>query len=196
MPWYALDSALKGRWQYFACMAGWALFTIYWDIAKKNAAPTKSSESRGSRRVHVILINLALLLELIPMRALGRLLPATPNIMAAGLALEGVGLALAIWARVHLGRNWSSTITIKVEHQLIRTGPYRLLRHPIYTGVLAMGIGTLLVTGERLALIGMAAAAYAYWRKIRLEEAVLNTAFGPDYAAYRRATWALVPGIY
>ena len=100
------------------------------------------------------------------------------------------------WARRHLGQNWSGEITIKVDHQLIHSGPYGLLRHPIYTGLLAMYAGTALVTGEWLAIIGLAMSVFAYWRKIRLEEANLKAAFGADYDVYRRETWALVPGLY
>jgi hypothetical protein len=76
----------------------------------------------------------------------------------ASLAVEAMGLLLAIWALRHLGRNWSGEITIKVELQLIRSGPYKLLRHPIYTGLLAIYAGTVLVTGEWLAIIGLAMA--------------------------------------
>ncbi|HEX5434487.1 MAG TPA: methyltransferase, partial [Candidatus Angelobacter sp.] len=72
---------------------------------------------------------------------------------------------------------------------------YRRLRHPIYTGILAMYAGVLLVTGERLALVGFVVVGLAYWRKIRLEEANLNVAFGAGYDAYRRESWALLPGI-
>jgi protein-S-isoprenylcysteine O-methyltransferase Ste14 len=105
-------------------------------------------------------------------------------------------LSLAILARRHLGRNWSGEISIKVDHQLIRSGPYKKMRHPIYTGIFMMYAGTALVTGTWLALAGFAMAAFAYARKIRLEEANLNVAFGPEYAAYRRETWALVPGLF
>jgi protein-S-isoprenylcysteine O-methyltransferase Ste14 len=83
-----------------------------------------------------------------------------------------------------------------VEHQLIRSGPYSLLRHPIYTGLLTMYVGTAVVSGEWLALVGLAMAGFAYWRKIRLEEANLNMGFGAEYDAYRRDTWALVPWLF
>jgi protein-S-isoprenylcysteine O-methyltransferase Ste14 len=172
------------------------LFSAYWEIAAKNASAAKSSESRASRAVHVFLVNAGMLLEIAPIHALGRFLPVSPSIMAAALALECLGLLLAVWARRHLGRNWSGEVTIKVEHQLIRSGPYRLLRHPIYTGLLAIYVGVALVSGEWLALIGFALVAFAYWRKIRIEEATLGVAFGPDYAAYRHTSWALVPGLY
>ena len=116
--------------------------------------------------------------------------------MAVGLAVETAGLFLAIWARRALGRNWSGEISIKFEHELIRIGPYRKLRHPIYTGLLAMYAGAALVTGEWLAIIGLAMALLAYGRKIGLEEVNLNAAFGAEYEAYRRESWALLPGLF
>ena len=189
-------SLLSYRGFLLASVAVWALFGIYWDHAAKNAAAAKSSESRWSRGLHVALVNLALLLEIVPIRGLGRFLPASPPIMAAGLAVEAMGLLLAIWARRHLGRYWSGEITIKVEHRLIRSGPYRRLRHPIYTGLLAMYLGVALVTGEWLAAIGVALAVFAYCRKIRLEEANLKLAFGNNYNDYRHSSWALVPGLF
>jgi protein-S-isoprenylcysteine O-methyltransferase Ste14 len=79
---------------------------------------------------------------------------------------------------------------------LIRSGPYKLIRHPIYTGLLAMYVGTALVTGRWLAIVGLALAVFAYWRKIRLEGANRNVAFGTDYDAYSRETWVLVPGVF
>jgi protein-S-isoprenylcysteine O-methyltransferase Ste14 len=177
-------------------MAVWALFGIYWEIAAKNAAAARRSESRRSRALHVALVNLALVLELFPIRGLGRFLPVSPPVMAASLAVEVMGLLLAIWARRHLGRNWSGKITIKVEHALIRSGPYRRLRHPIYTGLPAMYLGLALLTAEWLGVIGFALAVLAYWRKIRLEETNLEMAFGSKYDQYRRTSWALVPGIF
>jgi len=79
---------------------------------------------------------------------------------------------------------------------LIRSGPYKRLRHPIYTGLLAMYVGAAVVTGTWLAVVGVAMAGFAYWRKIRLEEANLNVAFGAEYEAYRRETCALVPRVF
>ena len=170
------------------------LFSIYWELAAKGAAEAKSSESKGSRGVHVFLTNVAVLLILAPIAGFGRLLPVSVPIMSAGIAIEALGLVLAIWSRRHLGRYWSGEISIKVDHQLIREGPYRLLRHPIYTGLLTMYAGTTLVTGEWLGILGLAIAVFAYWRKIRLEETNLDVAFGPEYEAYRQETWALIRG--
>jgi len=191
-----LDKALRNHWQFWAAVFLWAVFSIYWDRAAKGAGATKSSESRASRALHVFLTNAALLLVLAPIHGLGRFLPASFAVMTAGLVVEALGLALAIWSQRHLGRNWSGEISIKVDHQLIRSGPYRRVRHPIYTGLLAMYVGSALVTGEWLALIGLAAVTLAYGRKIRLEEANLKVAFGVAFDAYRRETWALVPGVF
>jgi protein-S-isoprenylcysteine O-methyltransferase Ste14 len=188
-------SLLHYRGFLLAGIAAWALFGIYWDHAAKSAAAAKSSESRRSRAFHVTLVNLALMFEILPIRGLGRFVPASPPIMAAGLAVEIMGLFLAIWARRHLGRNWSGKITIKVEHELIRSGPYRRLRHPIYTGFLTMYLGLALLTGEWLAVTGLTLVVIAYWRKIRLEEANLVVAFGSRYDEYRHTSWALIPGI-
>lgn len=197
IPALALDPALlRHRFFLVACVAAWPVFSLYWQAAARNAAPAKSAESQASRGLHVFLTNVALLLVIAPIRGIGRLLPAAPLVMAAGILVEAAGLWLAIWARRHLGRNWSGEIAIKVDHQLVRSGPYRLLRHPIYTGILAMYAGSAVVTGERLAAIGFALAALAYGRKIRLEEANLEVAFGAGYHAYRRTTWALLPGLF
>jgi protein-S-isoprenylcysteine O-methyltransferase Ste14 len=197
VPAFRLDEALLDRrWFLVAAVIGWVLFSVYWEIAARGAAAAKSSESRASRGFHVFLTNAALLLAIAPIHGLGRLLPVSVPIMAAGLVVEAMGLFVAIWARRHLGRNWSGEITIKVEHELIRSGPYRWLRHPIYTGLLAMYLGVALVTGEWLAIVGLAIVVFAYWRKIRLEEANLKVAFGAGYDAYRRETWALVPGLF
>jgi protein-S-isoprenylcysteine O-methyltransferase Ste14 len=196
LPFFKPDRALLAHQRYFFAAIPWVVFSLYWEIAGKNVAASQSSESRASRAFHVALTNFALLLELAPIRGFGRLLALSSFSAATGVAIEMLGLFLAIWARRGLGRNWSGEISIKVDHQLIRSGAYRTLRHPIYTGLLTMYIGAAIVTGERLAFVGLAFAGFAYWRKIRLEEANLRQAFGDSYDAYRRDTWALVPGIY
>jgi protein-S-isoprenylcysteine O-methyltransferase Ste14 len=172
------------------------LFSVYWEWAARGAAEASSSESKSSRSVHVFLTNVSLLLIVAPIVGFGRALPVSIPIMSAGIAVEALGLLLAIWSRRHLGRYWSGEIAIKVDHRLIRTGPYRLLRHPIYTGLLTMYAGATLVTGEWLAILGLAIAVFGYGRKIRLEETNLDAAFGPEYEAYRRETWALIPGLF
>jgi protein-S-isoprenylcysteine O-methyltransferase Ste14 len=196
IPAFGLDHVSLAHRRYIFAAIPWLLFSFYWEYAAKNTAAAKIAESSSSRGFHVFLANVAVLLEIAPIRGLGRFLPASSPALIVGLAVEIMGLFLAIWARRELGRNWSGEISIKVDHQLIRSGPYKLLRHPIYTGLLAMYVGSALVTGEWLAIIGVAMALFAYWRKIRLEEANLIVAFGAEYDAYRQETWALVPGLF
>lgn len=184
-------------WPMWASIAMWCVIEIYWDVAAKSAAPAESSESRASRRVHLALIAAAQLLLFLPVYGLRqRWLPFSAAVTAAGLTLNALGLVLAIWARRCLGRFWSGNITIKVEHQLVRNGPYRILRHPIYTALLLLYLGTAIVCGELHALLGLAVAIAAFLRKIRLEEANLLRAFSAGYREYRGETWALIPRVF
>lgn len=198
-PW--IDAHVSGfsakSWPIFASFVPWILFSLYWEIKDKNSAPAIASESRQSRALHVVMGNAALLLIILPVRGLNqRFLPQAALINFAGLAVEIVGLLLAVWARRVLGQYWSGEISIKAEHKLIRSGPYRVVRHPIYTALLAMYLGTAVVSGQMHALIGLVLALIAYLRKTWLEEANLVNAFGAGYIEYRDKTWALLPGVF
>lgn len=127
----------------------WALFTMYWGAAAKNASAAAKSESRKSRQAHQLLLNGGLLLLFIPLPWMTqRFIPSESWIAAAGLGVQIASAALGVWARRHLGAQWSGEITIKMEHRLIRSGPYRVIRHPIYTAMLGMFVGTALVSGQ------------------------------------------------
>jgi protein-S-isoprenylcysteine O-methyltransferase Ste14 len=185
------------NWPMWVSAAGWVGFSVYWGIAAKNSAAAKSSEAARSRRVHELLTNGALLLLFLPVPGLRHsFLPASPVWVPVGLALQSAGFALAVWARRHLGSNWSGRIEIKTDHELVRSGPYRWLRHPIYTALLGIYVGTALVDNQTHALIGIAIIAVAYWRKVRMEEAKLRETFGRGYDDYRRATWGALPGVF
>jgi protein-S-isoprenylcysteine O-methyltransferase Ste14 len=175
----------------------WIAFQVYWGVAAKSAAASVRRESAKSRAVHQNLLMAGLLLLFVPVPWLDRrVLPDGVSWVFAGLALHAASLGLAIAARRTLGRNWSGEITQKVEHQLVRTGPYRFVRHPIYTAILGMSVGTALVSGDLHAFIGVALVGAAYARKIRLEERNLDEVFGSAYDEYRRSTWAILPPIY
>ena len=114
----------------------------------------------------------------------------------AGLVLEAVCGLLAVWERRQLDAQWCGEITRKVEHRLIRSRPYRAVRHPIYTAWRGTCAGPAIASGQLHALLAMAMVAFAYWHKIRTEEATLQEGFGPVYAAYRRDAWALIPWLF
>ena len=183
-------------WPMWLAAGAWIGFSIYWG-AEKKAADAKTWESAESRRVHVILSNIGLFLFFLPLPGLRQaFLPPSPVWIPLGLGILAASIGLAVWARRHLGRNWSGRIEIKVDHELIRSGPYRLLRHPIYTAMLGMCAGTAIVDGHVHALAGVAVFVAAYWRKVRMEEANMRNAFGARYDAYRRATWGAIPGLF
>jgi protein-S-isoprenylcysteine O-methyltransferase Ste14 len=175
----------------------WIGFVVYWSVAARHTVATTSRETRASRRVHQRLLNAALLLVFVPVPGLDRrILPVGWSVVATGIAIHLASFLLAVSARRHLGQFWSGEITQKVGHQLIRTGPYRFVRHPIYTAMLGMFVGMAIVSGDLHAFVAVVVIGFAYVRKIRLEEKNLTELFGATYDDYRRRTRALVPWIY
>ncbi len=184
----------------------WIVFSLYWEWAARNSSATKASESKLSRAFHLFLVNVAQLFAFWPFAGwplvkapffeFPRVLPESPYLPALGIALQAGFILLAVWARRHLGRHWSGAVTAKVDHELVRSGPYRRIRHPIYTGVIGMYVGSTLVSGRLQGLLALAMVAMAYARKIRLEERNLQGVFGPAFDDYRRESWALVPGVF
>lgn len=174
----------------------WLAWGLYWVIAALGAKTTRRRESPGSRLSHVVplLIGVALIVwPRVPWRWLSLpLLPPRP-LHAVGLALLTLGLAFTVWARLHLGRNWSGTVTLKEGHELIRSGPYAYVRHPIYTGLLVALLGSAVGCGELRALIGLAVVAGAFIHKLRIEERFMRELFPGQYQRYCAAVPALVP---
>jgi protein-S-isoprenylcysteine O-methyltransferase Ste14 len=125
----------------------------------------------------------------------GYFLPHNELWLWIGTALTAVGLSLAAAARLWLGGNWSSTVTLKQDHELIRGGPYAWVRHPIYTGLLLALAGTTIWTGNWRGLIGLALIVAAFVRKLIIEERFMAEQFGEDYARYRAQVPALIPFI-
>jgi protein-S-isoprenylcysteine O-methyltransferase Ste14 len=188
-----LEKIIQPLW---ISIALYCFFSLYWTAAAKNSAPVKSSEPFSSTLLHQSLLNLALILLFFRIPGLtGRWLPESVAFTITGIAIQAAGILLAIWARRHLGKNWSAAVTAKVDHELIRTGPYQLIRHPIYTAVLAMHLGIAIASGEWHALAGVILVAIAYVRKIRLEEQTLRRVFGDQHEAYRQNSWALIPWV-
>jgi protein-S-isoprenylcysteine O-methyltransferase Ste14 len=190
-PWPLLRSRI------FVALLLWIAFFVYWGIAARNSAATKSSESRASTWIHQLVLTAALLLLFIPVPGLtGWFLPERQFLIVAGAIIQAAFILLAVWARRHLGRNWSGTVRIGEGHELVKTGPYRSLRHPIYTAMLGMFLGTAIASSQYHALLGLVILILAYLRKTRLEEQILEKTFGAEYDAYRRSTWALVPFLF
>jgi protein-S-isoprenylcysteine O-methyltransferase Ste14 len=122
-----------------------------------------------------------------------RLWETTAALGIATAALVAAGFAFCVWARVTLGRNWSGEVTFKEDHELIETGPYALVRHPIYTGLIAMALGTALNYGRAFGFVVFAAVCAALWWKARVEERVMSRHFPDTYPGYKARVHAIIP---
>jgi len=177
----------------------WALLWGYWGLAATRPEQISRGQSTlsPSRLLHLALFCLSFLLSLSPWLRFGilgaRFLPDSPLLMWLGLALTAGGVTFAISARAQLGRYWSGRITIKTDHRLIRSGPYALARHPIYTGITCAMLGTAIALGEWRGVLAFALIFIAYLRKIPMEETVLVEQFGAEYEQYRREVKAILP---
>ncbi|HEY2742284.1 MAG TPA: isoprenylcysteine carboxylmethyltransferase family protein [Gaiellaceae bacterium] len=172
---------------------GWAAFWLYWLVAAFSMKRGHVSWSHEGRIRLVIIVLAVVLVRLGVLRGHGS--TTDPWREALGLALFGPGLGLAVWARVHIGRNWGTPMTQKDEPELVTSGPYRLVRHPIYSGILVGGIGTAVaLSWFWLAPVGLAGIYFIY--SATVEERHLTEQFPDSYPAYKRSTKMLVPFVF
>jgi len=174
----------------------WLFWALYWFIAAQSAKPVERRESAASRAAHVVPLAIAawlLISPRLPKVLAYHWLVATSAWQLVGSVAVLSGIAIAVWARRVLGRNWSGSVTVKQEHELIVAGPYRIVRHPIYTGLLLALAGTALARGNVAGVLAFVIATAALWRKLRLEEQWMRETFGAGYANYAAVVPALVP---
>jgi protein-S-isoprenylcysteine O-methyltransferase Ste14 len=166
----------------------WILFWLYWLVS---AFAVK--EGRASRR-RIPLNGLTAVSVVVVIRVLrgGSLAVHSPVLAGIGAAVFATGLAVAIWARVDLGRNWGMPMTQKAEPELVTSGPYRFVRHPIYSGLLAGVLGTALATDLIGLIIAVILGGYFYY-SASVEEKHLTTIFPSAYPAYQAGTKMLIP---
>jgi protein-S-isoprenylcysteine O-methyltransferase Ste14 len=174
----------------------WALFVVVWLVGAMGAKRTVRREPFRDRMVYGGLMAVAFGLLFQSWYLGPPEVPAVWGMALGGLILTGAGLAFAIWARLTLGRNWSGRVTIKQDHSLVREGPYRIVRHPIYTGVLLAMLGTAIGFGRPLSLLGVPIAFAAFWNKARTEEQFMTERFGAQYVQYEREVKAFIPGLF
>lgn len=177
--------------------AVWILFLLYWQIKAANTKTTQRLEPAASRllRVFIFLIAIAMLSTTrIPLPWLYfQLWPFGVWPFWLGAAVTIAGLLFAVWARAHLGRNWSRSVTIKEDHELITSGPYAVVRHPIYTGILAGFLGTAIAISQVRGFVVFVLIFLVLWIKLRMEEVWMRSQFGETYLTYAHQTAALVP---
>lgn len=188
--------SLLHHYLFQAVWVGWA---AYWAFSSASASAPKRVQSPYARLLHRMELLFAFALLAIPDLRVGwlgrRIIPWSEVLFVIGALLLVLGIGLAIWARVHLGQNWSGHVTLKAGHRLIRSGPYALARHPIYTGILLAVIGTAVAVDDWAGVIAILIVAETFVRKLRIEERWLTEEFGDDYRAYQRDVRALIPGV-
>jgi protein-S-isoprenylcysteine O-methyltransferase Ste14 len=174
--------------------ASWVVFWIYWLAA---ATTAKSGRNRWGQfaGVRVALIILVVVLLRLGVFKKHGSATANPWLQGIGLAIFLLGLALAIWARIYIGRNWGMPMTEKAEPELVNTGPYSKIRHPIYSGIILALVGSGIAIGLYLLVTAAIIAAYFIYSAIT-EERNLTKLFPEAYPEYKRSTKMLIPYIF
>lgn len=192
---FALSTNLASPIEWIGIL--WLVFGLYWLVSALNRKATKKRESYFQRFQYTILLVVGFWFLFRPKAHYGwlgtRFVPVDPFWAWLGVAITAAGTGLAIWARWHLGANWSGVVTLKEGHELIRTGPYRMIRHPIYTGILLGLLGTAVTIGEVRGLIALPVAWISFYMKARREESFLTQEFGPAFEEHRRHTGMFLP---
>jgi protein-S-isoprenylcysteine O-methyltransferase Ste14 len=173
----------------------WSLLMIVWAVLWFGMKRAKKLETPWEMAQHAVPIILGFWL-LFEKNWKGwnlKLLPDTPAVLWVGLALTAVGVGTSIWARLTLGGNWSGVVTLKKDHELIRKGPYRWIRHPIYTGILVAVIGTAMIKGHLRGWIGFVIILGVFYFKARREERFLRQEFGSCFEEHARRTGMFLP---
>jgi protein-S-isoprenylcysteine O-methyltransferase Ste14 len=176
----------------------WYAFLVVWAVAALWAKSVKVAEPISGRLLYTLVMGAGCYLLFSRQADVWvlkqRFIADAPWVAFAGIALTFAGAALAIWARFIIGENWSAKVTRKIGHELVRSGPYRLVRHPIYSGLLLAVIGTALVVGEWRAVLAIPFVLGSESLKARREEEFMLAEFGDAYRQYRSETGFLIPG--
>jgi protein-S-isoprenylcysteine O-methyltransferase Ste14 len=180
-------------------IGAWILFAGVWLVSAfftKRAARPATVRDIATQRILLGGVYVLLFLGKLRLGVLDEpFLPASTLTALAGLALTVLGIAGAFWARFHLGRNWSSDPSVKQGHELIETGPYGVVRHPIYSGMLLAFLGTAIAHVELRGLVAVAVGLTAFFLKARVEERLMIGEFGAAYRDYMRRVKMLIPSV-
>jgi protein-S-isoprenylcysteine O-methyltransferase Ste14 len=180
----------------FIIVGCWITFLAYWIVKAPGQKATAEPQSLLSALSHRIPVGLGWFLMIFqhfspPLNQ--RLIPHTNLVLATGTAVCVFGLFITLWARRTLAGNWSSDVTFKQGHELVTTGPYQFVRHPIYTGLLVMLLGAAVAVGQLRCWLGVVVMGVGFWIKLKQEERLMLRHFPEQYSAYQDQVKALVP---
>ena len=183
---------------FYVCCALWIGWILYWLVSSQFVLKTKKNET-WQRLQHTIPTTIGVMTifygPAIDIFNWGKLYDSV-IIGWLGVLVTAAGHAFSIWARIHIGKYWSGTVALKHDHKIIDTGPYGLVRHPIYTGLLSGALGTAMAAGTKEAFFGVAIMIPGYILKWKREEKIMLAEFGQGYADYMKRTKVIIPYVY
>ncbi len=180
----------------YTILACWCIFVVVWLVSAFRTKRTVEKQSLLFALAHRIPVGLGWWMLAFPRFGPPmnwQVIPRTALSQVIGAAICIYGLLFTLWARRTLAGNWSSDVTFKRDHELIRSGPYHFVRHPIYTGLLVMCLGTAIQIGQLRGGFGLLLVAIGFWIKLSQEERLLLRHFPDAYPIYQREVKALVP---
>ncbi|MHB8753671.1 MAG: methyltransferase family protein [Candidatus Acidiferrales bacterium] len=182
-----------------AVLVCWLVWGAYWIISSRTAKQKAERQSAASRAAYLLFTVLAFVLLMSDTSRVYllqiRVVPPTFAFALSGALLCILGTSFTLWARRIIADNWSSDVAFKKEHELVEKGPYSIVRHPIYTGMLIMFLGTAIVGGAVAQFVAFVLVCVGFWIKIKQEESLLAAHFPNEYPAYQKRTRRIIPFI-
>lgn len=184
-------------WAFAAIQIAWAVTAVYFLASMLFTNRIRRRESGGARVLDRLLLlgGYFMLFWIIPGSTKQHFMRTNTTLAALGVALTYLGLSLTLWSRIRLGRYWSGVVALKQDHRLIQVGPYRFVRHPLYSGIILAAFGLILAVTTWNSLLGLALLIACFERRAHIEDALLAAEFGAEFEAYRQRTGRLVPRV-
>jgi protein-S-isoprenylcysteine O-methyltransferase Ste14 len=189
---------MERSWTAWIVIGTWWTFLIYWLISAFNVKRTLRREGLGPRLIVLASVGWGCQMIFSSFAAnldSRRVIPQSVTLDLLTSALAIAGLAVTIWARRTLAGNWSASVTLKEGHELVQAGPYRFVRHPIYSGFFLMALAAALVPCRMRGFAGFGLTVLGFWYKLRREEALMMSHFPDDYPRYKSRVKAIVPWV-
>jgi protein-S-isoprenylcysteine O-methyltransferase Ste14 len=174
-------------------LACWVSVAFYWNISARSVKPAAEEQGFVERLARIPVWLGFILFVVAGVYPVGLVLIRHSVSDSLAMAVCALGAFLAVWSRKTLGAEWSRDVELKQEHKLVQRGPYSLIRHPIYTAHLLLGLGTAIGSGRPVAIAGLVSFVVGFWIKLNQEERLLLRAFPDGYTAYKARVKALIP---